>query len=57
MIALEAVRLLTLDPSTSLLKLIALESTYMAITSFTFLVLSSGGTITLATSDLGVDNF
>ena len=37
--------------------IVALVSTYLAITSFTFLVISSGGTITLATCDFGVDNF
>ena len=57
LIALEAVGRLTLDLSISLLRLIALVSTYLAITSFTFLVISSGGTITLATCDFGVDNF
>ena len=55
-IALEAVGRLTLDPSISL-RLIALVSKYLAITSFIFLVISSGGTITLATCVLGVDNF
>ena len=56
-IALEAFGRLTLDPSVSLLRLIALVSTYFSITSFTFLVISSGGTITFATCDFGLDNF
>ena len=55
-IALEAFGRLILDPSISLLRLIALASTYLTITSFTFLAISSGGTITLATCDFGVDN-
>ena len=55
-IALEAFGRLTLDRSISLLRLIELVSTYLAITSFTFLVISSGGTITLATYGLGVVN-
>ena len=45
------------DPSISLLRVTALASTYLVITSFTFVVISSGGTITLATCDFGVDNF
>ena len=56
-IAFEAFERLTLDPSISLLRLIALVSTYVAITSFTLLVISSGGTITLATCVYGLDNF
>ena len=56
-IALEAFGRLTLDPSISLVRLTALVSTYFAKTSFTFLVISSGGTIILATCDFGVDNF
>ena len=39
-----------------MLRLIALVSTYLTITSFTILVISSGGTIALATCGFGVDN-
>ena len=52
-IALEAFGRLMLDPSIGLLRLITLVSTYLAITSFTFLVIYSGGTITLATCGFG----
>ena len=54
-ITLEGFGRLTHDPSISLLRLIALVSTYFAITSFTFLVISSGETITLATCDFAAN--